>query len=38
MKQVSRALSHHLIIYDLFLPDDCQIYSELGEPMYLEHL
>jgi hypothetical protein len=30
-------LSNHLLHY-LFLLGDCQIYSELGEPVYLEQL
>jgi hypothetical protein len=36
-ERVSLVLSHRLITYDLFLSRDCQIYSELGEPMYLGH-
>ena len=37
-ERVSLVLSHRLITYDLFLSRDCQIYSELGEPVFLGHL
>jgi len=37
-ERVSLVLSHRLITYDLFLSCDCQIYSELGEPVFLGHL
>ena len=37
-ERVSLVLSHCLITYDLFLSRDCQIYSELGEPVFLGHL
>jgi len=37
-ERVSLVLSHCLITYDLFLSRDCQIYSELGEPVLLGHL
>ena len=37
-ERVSLVLSHHLITYDLFLSHDCQICSELGEPVFWGHL
>jgi len=37
-ERVNLVLSHCLITYDLFLSRDCQIYSELGEPVTLGHL
>ncbi len=37
-ERVRLVLSHRLITYDLFLSRDCQIYSELGEPVFLGHL
>jgi hypothetical protein len=37
-ERVSLVLSHRLITHDLFLPRDCQIYSEIGGLVFLAHL